>query len=142
VISAIRSPRERHAELLRTPAGIVLRDLGSRNGTLVGVRTSVYPELWDDSALDSPAAVHGGEQSNTSVTFDERFILKLFRRVTPGVNPDFEIGRLLTEHAKLPHAPKVAGELEYRSESGWLTKWHAATISRSSEIWPIVCGHT
>ncbi len=95
------------------------RVLTGRNGTLVGVRTSVFLELWHDSILDSPAAVHGGEQSNTSVTFDERLILKLFRRVTPGVNPDFEVGRLLTEHAQLPHAPKVVGELEYRSENGW-----------------------
>jgi maltose alpha-D-glucosyltransferase/alpha-amylase len=40
--------------------------------------------------------------------------LKLFRRLTPGVNPDLEIGRLLTAQANLPHVPKVAGALEYR----------------------------
>ena len=58
----------------------------------------------------------GGEQSNTSAAFDERFILKLFRRVTPGVNPDFEIGRLLTEREPLPFVPQVAGAVEYHSD--------------------------
>ena len=44
-------------------------------------------------------------------------MLKLFRRVSPGVNPDLEIGRQLTEHAQLPFVPRVAGALEYESDS-------------------------
>jgi maltose alpha-D-glucosyltransferase / alpha-amylase len=55
-----------------------------------------------------------GEQSNTSVTFGERFILKLFRKLEPGLNPDLEIGRFLTGEAGFPHTPAVAGSLEYR----------------------------
>jgi maltose alpha-D-glucosyltransferase/alpha-amylase len=94
------------------------RKLSGHNGTLVGMQTSVFPEKWDESASQSPPVVHGGQQSNTSAIFDERFILKLFRRVTPGVNPDFEIGRQLTEHAEIPHVPRVAGQLEYRGDSG------------------------
>ena len=57
--------------------------------------------------------VHGGEQSNTSVQVDGKFILKVFRRVTPGENPDLEISRYLTENANLACVPRVAGALIY-----------------------------
>ena len=53
------------------------------------------------------------EQSNTSVVFGDRLILKLYRRIEPGINPDFEIGRLLTETAS-PTRRATAGALEYR----------------------------
>jgi len=58
--------------------------------------------------------VHQGEQSNTSVFFDDRFVLKLFRRLDPGINPDLEIGRFLTEEVGFPHTPPVAGGIELR----------------------------
>jgi maltose alpha-D-glucosyltransferase/alpha-amylase len=73
----------------------------------------------DSQGREYPApSIHGGEQSNTSAVFDNRFILKLFRRVNPGVNPDLEVGRFLTERAPLEHSPDVAGALEYTTEQG------------------------
>jgi maltose alpha-D-glucosyltransferase/alpha-amylase len=57
------------------------------------------------------------EQSNTSLRFGDRLILKLIRRLTPGVNPDLEIGRLLTEMGFLHSAP-VAGALELVENDG------------------------
>ena len=39
--------------------------------------------------------VMGAEQSNTSVVFGEQTIMKLFRRLNPGVNPDLELHRAL-----------------------------------------------
>jgi maltose alpha-D-glucosyltransferase/alpha-amylase len=56
------------------------------------------------------------EQSNTSVLYGNTFILKLFRRGTPGVNPDLEIGDFLTQKGAFPHVPAVAGALEYRQD--------------------------
>ena len=53
------------------------------------------------------------EQSNTSVVFSKKLILKLFRKLEPGINPDLEIGRFLTEKG-FPHIPQVAAALEYR----------------------------
>ena len=59
-----------------------------------------------------------GEQSNSSIAYGDRLILKLFRRVEEGVNPDLEIGLFLTEKARFSHVPPVAGSIEYRASSG------------------------
>jgi len=61
-----------------------------------------------------------GEQSNSSIVYGDFFILKLFRRVEEGVNPDLEIGRFLTEKTRFANVAPVAGSLEYRSEGGEL----------------------
>ena len=53
------------------------------------------------------------EQSNTSIVFSKNLILKLFRKLEPGINPDLEIGRFLTEQG-FHHIPPVAGAIEYR----------------------------
>jgi maltose alpha-D-glucosyltransferase / alpha-amylase len=53
------------------------------------------------------------EQSNSSVVFGQRFIMKLYRRIEPGLNPDLEMSRHLTETIGFPHTPLLAGALEY-----------------------------
>jgi len=52
------------------------------------------------------------EQSNTSVVYDERLILKLFRRVHPEPNPDVEITDVLGERG-FPHVVPQLAELRY-----------------------------
>ncbi len=54
-----------------------------------------------------------GEQSNTSVVYGERFILKMYRRLAVGRNADLEIGRFLTDKG-FAGSPKLAGWIEYR----------------------------
>ncbi|MGH7425260.1 MAG: putative maltokinase, partial [Candidatus Methylomirabilales bacterium] len=58
------------------------------------------------------------EQSNSSIGYGDRLLLKLFRRLGEGENPDLEIGRFLTERTVFPHIPPVAGALEYRRGRG------------------------
>ena len=55
--------------------------------------------------------VMGAEQSNTSVVFGEEYILKLFRRVQPGLNPDLEVTRALAD-AGSPHIAAPLGWIE------------------------------
>lgn len=80
-------------------------------GTVAAERTRACP-----SGVDPHGAVRrlGGEQSNTSVTFDRTLILKHFRRLVPGVNPEIEITRFLTERTDFRHTPRLAGWVEYR----------------------------
>ncbi len=52
------------------------------------------------AALDAagPARLVGVEQSNSSIVFDERFVMKLFRKLEPGINPELEMLRFLAGH--------------------------------------------
>ncbi|HEV7507292.1 MAG TPA: maltose alpha-D-glucosyltransferase [Thermoanaerobaculia bacterium] len=80
---------------------------------LVVTASPAFAELRGEGDLvPSPLQV---EQSNTSVRFGDRLILKLFRRVEPGINPDLEIGRFLTEQTDFRHVPRVAGWMEIRN---------------------------
>jgi len=54
----------------------------------------------------------GAEQSNSSIVFGETLILKAFRRLEPGVNPELELLRFLSAR-EFPHIAPLAGWYEY-----------------------------
>ncbi len=54
----------------------------------------------------------GAEQSNTSVVFDDELILKVFRRLEAGINPELEVLRFLTEH-EFPNIAALGGWYAY-----------------------------
>ena len=47
------------------------------------------------------------EQSNSSVTYDKRLVMKMFRRVEPGLNPDLEICAFLTRNRRFEMCPRL-----------------------------------
>jgi maltokinase len=55
----------------------------------------------------------GLDQSNTSYVVDERLVVKLYRRIWPGVHPEVELGRYLTQTAGLDCVPAFAGSLHW-----------------------------
>jgi maltose alpha-D-glucosyltransferase / alpha-amylase len=52
------------------------------------------------------------EQSNTTVLVGHDYVIKLFRRIEPGVNPEIEVGRFLTEMAGFTNMPPLLGTVE------------------------------
>lgn len=66
---------------------------------------------------ERPTKVLGGEQSNTSIVFGERAIVKLFRRLEVGPNPDVEIGRFLAGTG-FRGAPALLGVIHLRAPDG------------------------
>jgi maltose alpha-D-glucosyltransferase/alpha-amylase len=66
---------------------------------------------------DVPSRLGSAEQSNTSILYDELAILKLFRHVRIGENPDVEISRFLTDVAHFPHIPAYLGDLHRISDN-------------------------
>ena len=60
----------------------------------------------------------GVEQSNTSILLGDKMIMKLFRRLAPGKNPELEIGRFLTEVTHFDNVPPLLGAVEHVAADG------------------------
>ena len=82
-----------------------------KNGHLVGTINQTLAPATDKIPASS---VIPGEQSNSSMLFENKFFLKLYRKLEDGVNPDVEVTRFLTERAKFPNVPAFGGAIEYR----------------------------
>ncbi len=88
------------------------RDLGS-SPSLSGTHTPTYTP-----PPTHPSRLSSAEQSNTNIFFGGDLLLKLFRRLQPGLNPDVEIGRFLTETAHFERVPAYLGALTLTSTTG------------------------
>jgi maltose alpha-D-glucosyltransferase/alpha-amylase len=91
------------------------RILRGTYGVVAGIPTRAFKELRGNDKLETH--VLGVEQSNTAIQYGQSLFLKLFRRMEPGVNTDFEVIRFLNEETEFRNVPRVAGGLEYRNES-------------------------
>ena len=88
------------------------------NGGMAASSTNAFTDLMPLGVKPEPVVMKS-EQSNTSVAYDGYVILKLYRRVEEGINPDLEMGRALTR-LRFSHVPLLAGALEYQAASGRL----------------------
>jgi maltose alpha-D-glucosyltransferase/alpha-amylase len=98
----------------------IVRDttLATTQGRLHFRPTALGRELDVDAIAALPVGRPTAASSNTVVTLGETLFLKGYRQLRPGVNPELEMGRYLTEDAGFVHGVPVAGALEYLGEDG------------------------
>ncbi len=91
---------------------------GETRGTVRFAPTRAFAELAGEGFASLPVSRPQAQSSNTVVTLGERLFLKGYRRIRPGVNPELEVGRFLTEVAHFPNCVPVAGAIEYTAADG------------------------
>ena len=87
------------------------RELPARTGRLRAANLALTADRAPADAL-TPIARTAPDQSNTSVIFGRRLIMKIFRRVEPGPNPDVEIGEFLLRRG-FSRVPPLVGTIGY-----------------------------
>ncbi|HXT49618.1 MAG TPA: putative maltokinase [Thermoanaerobaculia bacterium] len=87
------------------------RGFRGASGEVVAAAAANGSLLRDVGALEPEPG--RAEQSNSSLIYGDRLVLKLFRKVEPGTNPDLEVSRYLAAQ-RFPHTPPLAGWLELR----------------------------
>jgi maltose alpha-D-glucosyltransferase / alpha-amylase len=87
-------------------------------GEIRGLQTKYFLQNSAEDANQLDPKAIGGEQSNSSIIFGRKWILKVFRRIQNGENPELEVGRFLTERTTFRHFAPVGGWLEYRDSAG------------------------
>ncbi|MGV3493208.1 MAG: maltose alpha-D-glucosyltransferase [Ramlibacter sp.] len=87
-------------------------ELPTDQGHLVFRATAAFARVQVD--IDAlPVARPSALSSNTVVALDETLFVKGYRNVRPGLNPELEMGRFLTDVARFPNCVPVLGALEY-----------------------------
>ena len=96
------------------------RSVRGQRGELVASHTAVLRRLRGEDAAPLEPSLGKSEQTNSAVIYGDRLILKLFRKLEGGLNPDLELGRFLTEK-EFGHIAPFGGALEFRADDETLT---------------------
>jgi maltose alpha-D-glucosyltransferase/alpha-amylase len=97
----------------------LLQSIGRRHrfrgkvGQIVASSTQVFSKALGPGEVVPESVPLKAEQTNTSVVYGDKLILKLFRQLGEGINPELEMGRFLTEKTNFTNVPPLAGALEY-----------------------------
>ena len=94
------------------------RSFKGKAGQIMASPTRAFRRLRGPVGTDLAPMLMNVEQSNTSIMYGKQLILKLFRNLEEGINPDVEIGQFLTENTPFTNISPVAGTLEYQRGRG------------------------
>jgi maltose alpha-D-glucosyltransferase/alpha-amylase len=94
------------------------RSLPTQHGALRFTPTAAFAGLVTVELATLHAGRVNAQSTNTSVQLGENLFLKCYRRVRPGIHPELEVGRFLTETAQFKHCAPLAGTVEYAAANG------------------------
>jgi maltose alpha-D-glucosyltransferase/alpha-amylase len=119
------------------------RRLKAERGEMTGTSSRSLKRELDDDRPVPESKLLGAEQSNTSIRYGDDLILKLYRRLEDGVNPDAEIGRLLSQKRRFAHVPAYKGGLAYRFSRGrqFDLGLMQEYVVNQGDAWTYVLGH-
>ncbi len=96
-----------------------LYEILSGNESLKTGLSTVYSEISSSENLivkEISSIMVGVEQSNTSIIYNNKHFLKLYRKVDSHFNPDVEVTRFLTEKTNFTHSPIYSASLFFKIE--------------------------
>jgi len=89
----------------------------STKGELVAGHTRAFREAWSHVRSTREPQLHPVDSPSTFIHMGEDFVIKLYREVASGINPDREIEEFLSEHTSFSNMPRALGWLEYCAQS-------------------------
>jgi maltose alpha-D-glucosyltransferase/alpha-amylase len=116
------------------------RVIKGEHGSLHCTPTAAYAAVVG-TAADAPAALTRLTTSSNSVSLlGDRLFLKAYRRLQPGLSPELEMGRFLTDVAAYAHCVPVAGSVEYHAADGtvWTLALLQGQVGNQGDAWGYV----
>lgn len=104
---------------------------GVTQGALVFSSTVALREIQD---IGAPRQL-GVDQSNLSIAFSDKIILKLYRRLRAGEQPDVEVPQFLTEVAGFIHTPQYLGHIAHQDEGNSTLAAAFAFVPNRGDAW-------
>ena len=95
------------------------RSLRGEGVRMRGVASRGYRRLRGSGELG--VQISSGEQSNSSIVYGDRLMLKIYRKVEEGLNPEVEVGRFLTERTSFDALAPFAGALNIEINNQTMT---------------------
>ncbi len=79
-------------------------------------RVQYHKSLLFDNCVYESSRFMGLEQSNTSIVYNEKYVLKFFRRIYADINPDYEMSRFLSEKKDFKNTPAYLGSVQIKDQ--------------------------
>jgi len=119
---------------------VAMRDgltLQAQDGEIAFRGTARLAELTEDPGVPR---LMSAEQSNASIAFGDSVILKLYRRLREGIQPDVEVARFLTEETSFEATPALLGTVDWTAADGTVTTLAAASqfVRNQGDAWTYV----
>jgi maltose alpha-D-glucosyltransferase/alpha-amylase len=94
------------------------RELAAGDGAIRFAPTAAFGRVTAGIELPAGSLHVQSTGANSVVRLDERLVVKTYRRIREGVNPELEMGRHLTDVARFAHCVAIAGSVEYVDRDG------------------------